>query len=1180
MECLTVLWLFLSFIAVPSASGEVFYVHPNDDSLCPGNMSCYSLHKYASGIADNSVYKFLNGTHELNTSVIVLSKINVTFQGVENMTEGPHVNVMESPVVIQCVGDEATIIFGNCSNVMLSHLTLKNCGKNGTTLSSNYGEFDQQLHSNYSAIIIYDSFNVTLNYMSLQESPWSALRMVDVIDIRLHYTSFYKNWNGLNIYGSFVISYYYPPSDANNSFVELSHCNLTYDQHYGMDIILLPSHEETMINITMTYIHIDLAFDPSARNNYDGVYTFSNTSSYKLHIDKLVSIDCGTSFYLQQKSNSNKNKPVISITDSVFSQSFSNAILVFWYGSVVGEFCFNSSILQKNSGTFGSALQIATDELRTETLITLLHNITFDGNRITHKAIKQPPAVTVLMLNMKNLTISNCTFSNNNGSGLGLVNAIVTFNGHNYFINNTAHSGGGLNFISTSYIFLSPDANLSFVNNYAIATGGAINIQQPAIYFEQDRSITSCFFQFTDDIDDSTVIFYFENNTANVSGDAVYGGAIESCLLANNLQFGRNLFVSVSRFVNQLGYSVLSSDPLNVCFCNKTVPNCDQKTHTPTPTAFSGSTIDLTMAVVGQFNNTTTGTIRISSDSSDDPDYYNVPNSNCTNLNYKVKVSSINQTSITLNAIALNSINVEEIPRNITVNILPCPNGFCLSKNTFICNCEYVMASVGTIQSCNVSNNSIIKTSGSLWLNGTDACTMSYSSCPFDYCINDTIMNPFDLSNPDEQCAHDRGGISCGNCLNGMSLMLGSNKCANCTNTNVALIIPFGLLGILLIVLIIALNLTVATGTINGLLFFANVIKIYQPLVTNFDKIYVLSQFISWINMDFGIETCFYDGMGSCGKTGLQFVFPVYLFMLFLIIIALSRWFSKFARLIGNNSVPVLCTLLLLSFTKLLRTVLSIFSYTYLHKYKCNEVESTICTNSSTLHWFIDGNYEYFEDCHLALFIIALPVLIFIFVPYVSFLLFFPLWELCRSKWNKGTNIYLKLKPFFDAYAGPHTEFFRFWPGFLLVIRIILALTVSIDRDKINLLSLLIAIVAILIIVSSSGAVYKKSKLHILDTFYLVSLLIISVYVSSGKDWGIIAVLALSFLVFLGIVIYHVYSIQKLRSLFMKEANKFKLRDKSNDAIEDGINTDQARVRQSTTSELRWSELREPMLEM
>ena len=1165
MEYLTVVWLFLSFIAVPSASGEVFYVHPNDDSsLCPGNMSCYSLHEYASGIADNSVYKFLNGTHELNTSIIVLSKINVTFQGVEKMTEGPHVNVMESPVVIQCVGDEAAIIFGNCSNVMLSNLTLKNCGKNGTTLSSYYGEFDQQLHSDYSAIIIYDSFNVTLNYMSLQESPWSALRMVDVIDIRLHYTSFYKNWNGLNIYGSIVISYYYPSSDANNSFVELSHCNLTYDQHYGMDIILLPSHEDTMVNITMTYIHLAFA--------HYGVYMDSRTSSYKLHIDKLVSIDCDTSFYLNQNSDSKENKPVISITDSVFSKSFSHAILVSWYGSVVGKCHFNSNILQNNSGRLGSALQIVTDQLRTETLITLLHNVTFDGNRIIDEAIEQPPAVTVLMLNMKNLTISNCTFSNNNGSGLGLVNAIVTFNGHNYFINNTAHSGGGLNFISTSYIFLSPDANLSFVNNHANTTGGAINIQQPAVYFEQNKSATLCFFQFTaDDIDDSTVIFYFENNTANVSGDAVYGGAIESCLLANNLQFAQNSFVSVSRFFNQSGDSVLSSDPLNVCFCNKTVPNCDQETLTLT--AFSGSTIDLTMAVVGQFNNTTTGTIRVSSDSNNRD--YDVPTSTCTNFSYKVEVSSINQTSITLNATVRNSINIKEIPRKITVNVSPCPNGFCLSKNTFICNCEYAMASVGTIQSCNASNNLITKTSGSLWLNGTDVCTMSYSSCPFDYCINDMI--PFNLSNPNEQCAHNRGGTSCGMCSNEMSLMLGSNKCANCNNTNVALIIPFGLLGIILVILIIALNLTVTVGTINGLLFFANVIKIYQPLVTNFDKIYVLSQFISWINMDFGIETCFYDGMGSCGKIGLQFVFPVYLFMLFLIIIALSRWFSKFARLIGSNSVPVLCTLLLLSFTKLLRTVLLIFSYRRLHKYKCNEVERATCNNSSETLWFIDGNYEYFKSCHLALVIIALPVLVFIFVPYVSFLLFFPLWELCRSKWNKGTNLYLKLKPFFDAYAGPHTELFRFWPGILVVIRIVLALTVSIDQDKTILLSLLIAVVAILITVLSFGAVYKESKLHILDIFCLVSLLIISVYVSDGKDQGIIAVLALSFLVFLGIVIYHVYSIQKLRSIFMKGANKLKLCCESNDAVKD---TDKAKVTSSTSSELKWSDLREPVLEM
>jgi hypothetical protein len=51
-------------------------------------------------------------------------------------------------------------------------------------------------------------------------------------------------------------------------------------------------------------------------------------------------------------------------------------------------------------------------------------------------------------------------------------------------------------------------------------------------------------------------------------------------------------------------------------------------------------------------------------------------------------------------------------------------------------------------------------------------------------------------------------------------------------------------------------NLTISTGSINGLLFYANIIKLNQPVSFNGTSIPVLTQFISWINLDFGIETC------------------------------------------------------------------------------------------------------------------------------------------------------------------------------------------------------------------------------------------------------------------------------------------------------------------------------------
>ena len=39
------------------------------------------------------------------------------------------------------------------------------------------------------------------------------------------------------------------------------------------------------------------------------------------------------------------------------------------------------------------------------------------------------------------------------------------------------------------------------------------------------------------------------------------------------------------------------------------------------------------------------------------------------------------------------------------------------------------------------------------------------------------------------------------------------------------------------------------------------------------------------------------------------------------------------------------------------------------------------------------------------------------------------------------------MKPFFDAYGGPYKDKCRFWTGFLLLVRVILALVVSLDIE-------------------------------------------------------------------------------------------------------------------------------------
>ena len=154
--------------------------------------------------------------------------------------------------------------------------------------------------------------------------------------------------------------------------------------------------------------------------------------------------------------------------------------------------------------------------------------------------------------------------------------------------------------------------------------------------------------------------------------------------------------------------------------------------------------------------------------------------------------------------------------------------------------------------------------------------------------------------------------------------MLGSNQCGQCTNNHLALIIPFGLAGIALVSFIIGLNLTVSVGTINGLTFYANVVKIYGHIFFSNGPVNFYSYFISWLNLDLGIKTCFINGIGSCNKVWLQFFFPGYVWFLLILIIILSRYSSKVVRLVGRQAIPVLATMILLSYTKLIHTVIQV----------------------------------------------------------------------------------------------------------------------------------------------------------------------------------------------------------------------------------------------------------------
>ena len=409
----------------------------------------------------------------------------------------------------------------------------------------------------------------------------------------------------------------------------------------------------------------------------------------------------------------------------------------------------------------------------------------------------------------------------------------------------------------------------------------------------------------------------------------------------------------------------------------------------------------------------------------------------CKTLSYDLEVTDNRtkevQVTLTLQRFLYSPINPQQ---RITVNIgvLECPKGFKLSPKSKICDCLDIVPMNLDVVSCDIATDTIEK-KGNVWLGYSNSCncTRVSDSCPLGYCKQGLVN--FTINDPDSQCALNRSGVLCGACADGLSVMLGTNGCGECYWPSILLLLIFAMLGILLVVLLIILNLTVSVGTINGLIFYVNIVKIEEDYLFPQYPVQELSLFISWINLDFGINSCFAPGLTGYIKTWLQFVFPIYIFSIMAVIIICAKWSKILQRIVGSQIVPVLATLSLLSFTKLIRSVIQALHFKHV-----------LCDSGVELVWFVDGNVIYFEFRHSMLFTWALIVLAVI-VLYTSFLLATPLIERYLTH-LKCFRRCVRLKPILDAYGGPYKDKYRPWTGVLLLARVILALITSLSDSK------------------------------------------------------------------------------------------------------------------------------------
>ena len=800
---------------------------------------------------------------------------------------------------------------------------------------------------------------------------------------------------------------------------------------------------------------------------------------------------------------------------------------------------FNSNRAEHGSAIYATEVTYSGFE---QGLEMFLRNINVTESTGTFEAVS---------LNQLNISLSGMNiFQRNRVTALSLNKAIAIFSGTSIFRRNIGNNGGAIHLkTSESYIIVRDKANVSFIANEGRIAGGAVYVN-----FDINSPINYDCFLFIEEFnpfchhlgDCSTfgASIDFVNNTAPL-GTAIYGATLYHCPWSNGVHYidndNRTVHMVAQDIINSLhsaeswlrfyprvngSNNVINTQPESIVSEGRNDPsfnvtpggeftlNLKALDHLlqPVPltilshiTSLDGEDVTDARASIGATDRyLLTGA----------EEYTEVPISvyGMENTSYQVTITSMEAS----------------VEFDVTVNVRNCSVGYRFNNETDFPTCECEVDDVLPDITCN--DDGTITHDSNVWVGLLDSGEYIQHDCILSYC--DVDVTVVDLGFTDEQCADNRAGTLCGGCLPTYSRVLGSTRCLTCPdNKTLGLIALFAVLGVLLVILIKVFNITITDGYINGFIFYSNVLSIYLNNLPSSQRIPFFVS-MAFMNLNFGIETCFYSGMSQIHLTTLTLVFPIYLLGILLVIVLFTEYVylstraekfvkrmtlrkrnkpsdtTKSAEDIHSNIIQVLVTLLLFSYTSIIQTCFDIIGFVLINT-----------PSGVIVRWGDDPNQNYFAGIHIPLFFIALALLV-VLIP-IPFLLTFP--QIILS-W-RFTH---KLKPLVDAVTGPFGENRRFWLGFRLLCRLVIHFIASLGLQTVGDLILAIILILILVIQSSVWP-YKTMAHNLLDLSLMMNLTLITVinlYVESDTTerdvlitFTAIAICELGFLVCYYIII-------------------------------------------------------------
>ena len=804
----------------------------------------------------------------------------------------------------------------------------------------------------------------------------------------------------------------------------------------------------------------------------DGQIAFYNNSN----------VDYGGGVYISVPS-------LGSLTTNI---TFSGVTFFYRNMAVIG----GSAIYIKTQGE-----KIATLKSRSHTYVRIINGYFYhngkEENQNLYNKLSLYTGSTIEFVGNLSVLVKGGYYTHNLGSVIVATRSYITVSGDVHFIRNRAKTGTCFLLTKGSLLKIQAPANITFDRNRVFQSSGLI----VALGFSRG-SYNTCPFQFWTGKKQNSIVLNVRNLGYYSGNCFIYSDAFSKC---NTTYF--------TKYIHQSGVSVplFSSPPTMLCRCAENMTCLSsfppklpfypgQKFLSLFASNFENKPVSTKVYVdlhYGTGQHINENRIAISTSQLLDAN-------KCASFDTHFPQDS-STVGLSVNG-TLVIYNLEyQLSLTIGVEQRTCPIGFHMSLNGE-CVCDKLLF-IYKITVCNIDTTSIT-IPNTTWLGKVVVDNNTSILLPFAPNINGTFgfapvcptgycrpgITEVNMIEQNSLCQNHRTGVLCGGCEDGYSLVLGPDECQNCnSNLWLLMILVFAVAGIVMVIVLFCLRMTISNQLLGGIIFYVNMTEVSLRTVILHQHTYgfILNVIFSLLNLELGFSVCLYNGLTALIKTALQFIFPVYLWLIVLMLVIISKHSSYVANLTIHSSIQVMATLFYLSFAKLLLTVIDIF----------------IPVNVQTPHgeftvWYVDGNISYWRNSgHVALFITAI-------ITSILYLLPFLLWTTCGSLLARRLRWIKKRRNLIDAYQGQYRDGWGWWFGARLWLLVCSYISYALLRGNNPSLLLLLHLVflAPFTFIQVYYKPYRGKWVNIFESVMLIDLLLLEFITLYGQLKGDVSI--------------------------------------------------------------------------